>query len=59
MLRLKSCPRCRGDMMEEKMLGEAELVCLQCGHRSYPQPAAPRLASRPAVPARERMPAAA
>ena len=48
MLWLKSCPRCRGDMMEERMLGELELVCLQCGHRSYPQPAAVRLTARPA-----------
>lgn len=47
MLRLKSCPRCHGDMMEEKMLGEAELVCLQCGHRSFPPPAATRLAAPP------------
>jgi len=52
MLWLKSCPRCRGDMMEERMLGELELVCLQCGHRSYPQPAAARLTARPAIGSR-------
>ena len=59
MLRLKSCPRCHGDMMEEKMLGEVELPCLQCGHRSFSQPAAPRLAARPAPPAPERLAPAA
>ncbi len=47
MLRLKSCPRCHGDMMEEKLLGEVELACLQCGHRSFPQAVA-RLTSRQA-----------
>ena len=52
MIHLKSCPRCHGDMMEERMLGELELVCLQCGHRSYPQPAAVRLTARPATGSR-------
>jgi hypothetical protein len=32
-LKLKSCPRCLGDMMVEEMLGEADAVCLQCGYR--------------------------
>ena len=32
MIRSKSCPRCQGDMMLEEYLGEAEIVCLQCGH---------------------------
>lgn len=46
MILMKSCPRCHGDMMEEELLGEKEIVCLQCGHRTYPeaqtqQPAAP------------------
>ena len=59
MLRLKSCPRCRGDMMEEKLLGEVALVCLRCGHRSFPQPAAERPATRPAAPAGERLAPAA
>ncbi len=36
-IQLKSCPRCRGDMMLEEYLGDSELVCLQCGHRSYPE----------------------
>ena len=52
MIHLKSCPRCHGDMMEERMLGELELVCLQCGHRSYPQPAAARLTARLATGSR-------
>jgi hypothetical protein len=46
MILLKSCPRCHGDVMREELLGELELVCLQCGHRMYPeaetgQPSAP------------------
>jgi len=46
MILLKSCPRCHGDMLEEELLGEVEIACLQCGHRTYPeairqQPAAP------------------
>jgi len=51
MIQMKSCPRCHGDMMEERMLGELELVCLQCGHRSYPQPAL-RLTARAAAGSR-------
>jgi len=35
MILIKSCPRCKGDMMEEELLGEVEVVCLQCGHRAY------------------------
>ena len=45
MIHLKSCPRCHGDMLEEQVLGEVELACLQCGHRSFPQSAATRLAA--------------
>jgi len=37
MILTKSCPRCQGDMMEEELLGEVEMVCLQCGHRTYPE----------------------
>jgi len=33
MIQIKSCPRCRGDMMLEEYLGESEFVCLQCGYR--------------------------
>jgi len=29
---LKSCPRCRGDLVPEWLPGDAELVCLQCGY---------------------------
>ena len=36
MILMKSCARCNGDMMEEELLGEVEIVCLQCGHRTYP-----------------------
>ncbi len=34
MINLKSCSRCGGDVMIETLLGESELVCLQCGRRS-------------------------
>jgi hypothetical protein len=37
MILLKSCPRCHGDMLEEELLGEVEIACLQCGHRTYPE----------------------
>ena len=37
MILIKSCPRCRGDMIREETLGEVEYVCLQCGNRSYTQ----------------------
>lgn len=33
MISLKACPRCSGDLYEEEILGDRELVCLQCGSR--------------------------
>lgn len=34
MILLKTCPRCRGDVFEERMLGGfTDLVCAQCGWR--------------------------
>ena len=33
----KACPRCSGDLMAEELFGEVELVCIQCGHRTYPE----------------------
>jgi len=45
MIQLKACQRCGGDMMLEEILGEAEFVCLQCGHRS-PSPQRPPALSR-------------
>lgn len=33
MIDLKACTRCGGDLMAEEILGDVELVCLQCGHR--------------------------
>jgi len=30
---LKSCPRCLGDLIEERLPGERDVVCLQCGYR--------------------------
>jgi len=38
MILLKSCPRCHGDMLPDELPGEAEMVCLQCGHRTYTRP---------------------
>lgn len=29
---LRSCPRCRGDIFEERALGSVDMVCIQCGH---------------------------
>ena len=54
MILIKSCPRCRGDMMQEELLGEIEIVCLQCGHRTYPevqsvQPEAPAAVAKKAA----------
>ena len=37
MILTKSCPRCHGDMLREELLGEVEMVCIQCGHRIYPE----------------------
>ena len=52
----KASARCRGDLYREEDLGQAELVCLQCGFRL---PAAPvstlgRLAVQPRVVGRNR-----
>jgi hypothetical protein len=33
MIEIKGCTRCGGDEVVEQLHGEAELVCLQCGHR--------------------------
>ncbi|MEO8456457.1 MAG: hypothetical protein ABI559_01470 [Chloroflexota bacterium] len=42
-LQLKACNRCGGDLIPEELLGDVDLVCLQCGHRS----AAPYAPSNP------------
>jgi hypothetical protein len=31
-IRLKGCPRCRGDLFPEYDLASSDLVCLQCGY---------------------------
>jgi len=46
MMALKSCPRCRGDLVQEEFLGEVELVCIQCGYRAAAAAPAPALAGR-------------
>jgi DNA-directed RNA polymerase subunit M/transcription elongation factor TFIIS len=33
-LKLKACNRCGGDLIPEELLGDIDLVCLQCGHRT-------------------------
>ncbi len=33
-LRLKACPRCRGDIIVDKAIEDAE-VCIQCGYRNF------------------------
>jgi hypothetical protein len=43
MINLKACTRCGGDLLVEDVLGDVELVCLQCGHRSMAPAAAPSL----------------
>ncbi|HEY8491460.1 MAG TPA: hypothetical protein VIO14_10765 [Dehalococcoidia bacterium] len=44
MLRLKGCPRCRGDLFLDRDPLDAAWRCLQCGH----QVPDPRLLRRPA-----------
>lgn len=29
---LRGCPRCQGDVYEERGLGSVDMVCIQCGH---------------------------
>ena len=45
MINLKACARCGGDLIPEELLGDIDLVCLQCGHRTS-APAAPRTTYR-------------
>jgi hypothetical protein len=35
---LKDCPRCRGDRCLEEGFDEPEIVCIQCGYRTYLPP---------------------
>ncbi|MCH7485111.1 MAG: hypothetical protein IIA90_08205 [Chloroflexi bacterium] len=37
-MNLKACGRCGGDQIREEVLGETELVCLQCGNRQFAPP---------------------
>ena len=50
-MNLKACGRCGGDQIREEVLGETELVCLQCGHREF---APPKKSRRYMTVARER-----
>lgn len=45
MINLKACARCGGDLIPEELLGDIDLVCLQCGHRTS-APAAPKTTYR-------------
>ncbi len=53
MINLRACVRCGGDMMIEQLLGETELVCIQCGHRSAMETPSPYLRPRRQTPARK------
>ncbi|MFC1918759.1 hypothetical protein ACFLWW_02150 [Chloroflexota bacterium] len=33
-LRLKACPRCKGDILVDRATEDAE-VCIQCGYRNF------------------------
>lgn len=37
-IRLKACPRCRGDILVDKAFEDSD-VCLQCGFRGQVKPA--------------------
>ena len=52
MIQLKSCPRCNGDMLVEELLGEVEVVCLQCGCRMAPQVDSGSSPRQPALPSK-------
>jgi hypothetical protein len=50
MLRLKACPRCRGDLVLTSYFDERSLSCLQCGYArtlsnsdDQPEDARPRM----------------
>jgi hypothetical protein len=45
MINLKACARCGGDLIPEELLGDIDLVCLQCGHRTS-APYAPKTTYR-------------
>ena len=48
MLYLKACPRCHGDLLlQEVVLGETELNCLQCGYAAAVRPPAPPVVDTP------------
>jgi hypothetical protein len=53
----KACARCRGDLYREEDLGQAELVCLQCGFRlpAGPVSAVRRLTLQTRVVGRKRV----
>ncbi len=37
-MRLRSCPRCGGDILVDRGLEDSD-VCIQCGFRNYPKKA--------------------
>ncbi len=45
MINLKACARCGGDLIPEELLGDIDLVCLQCGHR-IAAPSSPKVTYR-------------
>ena len=34
-LKLKACPRCKGDLLLDRAMEDAEEVCIQCGFRKF------------------------
>lgn len=37
MMWLKDCPRCKGDRYLDEGFDGPEVVCIQCGYRTYPR----------------------
>ena len=33
----KGCPKCSGDLFEDKQIGDSDIKCLQCGYVLRPQ----------------------
>jgi DNA-directed RNA polymerase subunit RPC12/RpoP len=56
MWKLKTCPRCQGDLFVDKSLDGWYQQCLQCGYRREMKPLAEVKREQPAAPAVERLP---
>jgi hypothetical protein len=56
MWKLKTCPRCQGDLFVDKSLDGWYQQCLQCGYRREMRPIAEAKREAPATPVVERLP---